>query len=101
VVLECAKIGQRVAPLHGMKNDSGTCGDAECDRPGRHLRTPNGIEDATSKATVLALISRQREPWPWRNQRCRDELRPLAQLKATNAACVLMPRTTRSIVFFK
>ncbi len=48
VALECAKIGLRVAPLHGTKNGICTCGDPECDRPGRHPRTPNGIEDATS-----------------------------------------------------
>jgi Bifunctional DNA primase/polymerase, N-terminal len=47
--LECAKIGMRVAPLHGMKDGKCTCGDAECRRPGQHVRMPNGIDDATSK----------------------------------------------------
>jgi hypothetical protein len=47
--LECAKIGMRVAPLHGTKDGICTCGAAECKRPGQHVRMPKGIDDATSK----------------------------------------------------
>jgi hypothetical protein len=47
--LECAKVGLRVAPMHGRKKRLCTCGDKDCKRAGQHLRTPNGIADATSK----------------------------------------------------
>jgi hypothetical protein len=47
--LECAKVGLRVAPMHGTKKGLCTCGDEDCKRPGRHPSTPNGIADATSK----------------------------------------------------
>jgi hypothetical protein len=46
--LECAKVGMREAPMHGTKKGRCTCLDPKCKRPGRHLRTPNGIADATS-----------------------------------------------------
>jgi Bifunctional DNA primase/polymerase, N-terminal len=57
VALECAKIGMRVGPLHGTRNDICTCGDAECDRSGRHLRTPNGFDDATSNPDKIKEFS--------------------------------------------
>jgi ParB-like chromosome segregation protein Spo0J len=46
--LEFAKVGMRQAPMHGTKKGSCTCTDPNCKRPGQHLRTPNGIADATS-----------------------------------------------------
>jgi hypothetical protein len=52
-VLECAKVGMRVAPMHGTKKGLCTCGDKDCKRPGQHPRTPNGIADATSKPEDL------------------------------------------------
>jgi hypothetical protein len=43
----------RVAPLHGMKDGICTCGAAECERPGQHVRMPQGIADATSKFETI------------------------------------------------
>jgi Bifunctional DNA primase/polymerase, N-terminal len=51
--LECGKVGLRVAPMHGTKKMLCTCGDKDCKRPGQHLRTPNGIADATSKPAEI------------------------------------------------
>jgi Bifunctional DNA primase/polymerase, N-terminal len=48
-------------PLHGTKNDRCTCGDQDCKKPGRHPRTPNGIDDATSKT---AIIKKHWTQWP-------------------------------------
>jgi excisionase family DNA binding protein len=46
--LRYAEAGLPVAPMHGLKNGSCTCGNDDCKRPGEHPRTPNGIADATT-----------------------------------------------------
>jgi Bifunctional DNA primase/polymerase, N-terminal/ParB-like nuclease domain len=51
-----------VLPLHGKKKDGGcTCGDSACAEPGKHPRTRNGLEDATTDAT---LIEKRWTKWP-------------------------------------
>jgi ParB-like chromosome segregation protein Spo0J len=37
-----------VVPIHGSKGGRCTCGDADCKQLGRHPRTEQGIEDATT-----------------------------------------------------
>jgi hypothetical protein len=44
----CAEAGLPVFPLHGLKNGSCTCGDEDCELPGEHPRTANGLDDATT-----------------------------------------------------
>src|SRR5436309_3147069 len=40
--------GLMVVPLHGTRNGCCTCGDADCNEPGRHPRTKHGIEGASA-----------------------------------------------------
>jgi hypothetical protein len=44
-----ASAGLSVVPLHGLKNGLCTCGDAACDRPGKHART----KGATTKRALI------------------------------------------------
>jgi P4 family phage/plasmid primase-like protien len=47
--LEYAAAGLSVIPLHGAREDgSCTCGDSQCGSPGKHPRTKNGLNDATT-----------------------------------------------------
>jgi Bifunctional DNA primase/polymerase, N-terminal len=49
VALLCASVGLRVTPLHGRKmSGTCTCGNADCDKPGMHPRTEDGVRDATT-----------------------------------------------------
>jgi hypothetical protein len=57
VALLYASAGLSVLPLHGLKNGLCTCGDAACDRPGKHART----KGATTKR---ALIEKYWTKWP-------------------------------------
>jgi hypothetical protein len=52
--------GLLVVPLHGLKDGRCTC-DEDCKQPGRHPRTPNGIEDATGKPDEIKKFWSQ---WP-------------------------------------
>ena len=59
--LRYAAEGLRVAPAHTTKDGRCTCGDKDCRQPGRHLRTPNGVDGATSDpAKIEEFWSR----WP-------------------------------------
>src|SRR5215469_4004528 len=46
--LRYARSGLRVVPMHTVKNGICSCGDAECNRAGKHPRTAHGVKDATS-----------------------------------------------------
>jgi hypothetical protein len=59
--LEYGKLGMRVAPVYGTKNGRCACPDKDCTQTGRHLRTPNGIADATSKPEEIKKFWTQ---WP-------------------------------------
>lgn len=55
--LRYAKVGMKVAPMHGTKEGVCTCGDKGCERPGRHLR----IDDPTSNPVSIKEYWTQ---WP-------------------------------------
>lgn len=44
----CASVDLPVVPLHGVKGGLCTCGNEHCEQPGRHPRTQNGLQDATT-----------------------------------------------------
>lgn len=47
--LEYAGAGLKVLPLHGIRKDGTcTCGRKDCHSPGKHPRTRNGLDDATT-----------------------------------------------------
>ena len=48
MALLCASAGLPVVPLHGVKGGLCTCGNEYCEQPGRHPRTENGLQDATT-----------------------------------------------------
>jgi Bifunctional DNA primase/polymerase, N-terminal len=48
MALLCASEGLRVVPLHGVKEGLCTCRNEHCDQLGRHPRTENGLQDATT-----------------------------------------------------
>lgn len=48
MALLCASESLRVVPLHGVRNGLCTCGNEHCEQPGRHPRTENGLQDATT-----------------------------------------------------
>lgn len=58
-----AGLGFRVFPCHSISPRSNrcTCGKARCDRPGKHPRTENGLNDATSD---LAQVASWWRTWP-------------------------------------
>jgi hypothetical protein len=43
----CVSHQLAVVPSHGMKDGRCTCDNKNCEHPGRHPRTPRGLEDAT------------------------------------------------------
>lgn len=44
-----AELGWHVFPVHSNRGDGRcTCGNADCDRPGKHPRTKHGLKDATA-----------------------------------------------------
>jgi bifunctional DNA primase/polymerase-like protein len=45
VALLCASAGLPVVPLHGVKGGRCTCGNKQCEQPGRHPRTKRAITD--------------------------------------------------------
>jgi hypothetical protein len=59
----CASHGLAVVPSHGLKKKDRqcTCGDQKCNRPGRHPRTTQGLQDATGNE---ALIRQFWTKWP-------------------------------------
>ena len=44
----CTRAGAAVMPSHGLKDGKCTCDREDCQNPGAHPRTENGIEDATT-----------------------------------------------------
>src|SRR6266851_9800206 len=62
LALRYAEEGLPVVPLHGKKKDGGCmCRDPACAEPGKHPRTRNGLEDAT---TDRGLIEKWWTKWP-------------------------------------
>lgn len=60
--LEYAANGHSILPLHGIRNGKCTCSNgSDCGRPGKHPRTPNGVNDATMDERV---ITRWWDKWP-------------------------------------
>jgi hypothetical protein len=57
VALLCASAGLPVVPLHGLRGGQCTCGNKDCERPGRHPRTKRAITDR-------ALIKKDWAKWP-------------------------------------
>jgi hypothetical protein len=49
VALLCASVGLPVVPLHGVKGGLCTCGNDQCEQPGRHPRTKRA---ATERALI-------------------------------------------------
>jgi Bifunctional DNA primase/polymerase, N-terminal len=56
-------VGHNVAVVssHGLRNKLCTCGVEDCERPGAHPGTPNGLEDATTDPAVITVFWTQ---WP-------------------------------------
>jgi hypothetical protein len=61
VALLCASVDLPVVPLHGVKGGLCTCGNEHCEQPGRHPRTENGLQDAT---TDRERINEYWTKWP-------------------------------------
>ena len=53
-----------VVPMHTIKNGICSCGDAECNRPGKHPRTMHGVKDATTDAEQVKAWWKK---WPHAN----------------------------------
>jgi predicted transcriptional regulator len=66
--LEYARLGLPVLPLHSVQERGEmlicTCGDSDCSHAGKHPLTTHGLNDATTKVTV---IKRWFAKWPWAN----------------------------------
>jgi len=58
------KFGWNVLPLHSVENGVCTCGKVDCQSPGKHPLTKNGVKDATRDLTTIGKWWRQ---WPWAN----------------------------------
>lgn len=58
------KFGWSVLPLHSVENGVCTCGKVDCQSPGKHPLTKNGVKDATRDLTTIGKWWRQ---WPWAN----------------------------------
>ena len=59
--LEYAAKGKKVFPLRSLPNGECSCGNRDCDSPGKHPRTPHGFKDAT---TDPQQIERWWGQWP-------------------------------------
>jgi hypothetical protein len=57
MALLCASAGLPVVPLHGVKGGQCTCGNKDCEQPGRHPRTKRATTDR-------ALIKKYWTKWP-------------------------------------
>jgi hypothetical protein len=52
--LKYARRGLHVLPLHAVANGNCSCGSGvDCKRPGKHPRTPHGVEDATADSKTI------------------------------------------------
>jgi hypothetical protein len=47
LALTYARKGWHVFPVHSIRNGVCSCGDSECERPGKHPRTKHGLNDAS------------------------------------------------------
>lgn len=61
VVHEYAFRRMPVVPLHSIRGSQCSCGKVDCDSPGKHPRTKNGLKDASAD---LATIDRWWGRWP-------------------------------------
>lgn len=55
------KYGFAVFPLHSVRDGRCTCGNAKCDRKGKHPRTQGGLKDASKDPQVITRWWRR---WP-------------------------------------
>ncbi len=46
--LDYASKGKKVFPVHSLPNGNCSCGNRDCDSPGKHPRTAHGFQDATT-----------------------------------------------------
>jgi hypothetical protein len=54
LALKYARLGLHVLPLHAIADGHCSCGSgADCKRPGKHPRTPNGVKDATTDRSAI------------------------------------------------
>jgi Bifunctional DNA primase/polymerase, N-terminal len=49
----CLTHSLALVPSHGIKDSQCTCGDPNCQHPGRHARTANGLDDATDDPELV------------------------------------------------
>ena len=56
MALRYAAEGFPVVPLHGTNGGKCTCGRNDCETPGRHPRTKNGIQDATTDSDLIKAL---------------------------------------------
>lgn len=57
--LSCVQRGWLVHPLHGIVNESCTCGDENCNHPGKHPLLPNGLKGASTDPDQIRLWWKQ------------------------------------------
>lgn len=62
--LRYARLGWHVFPVHSVRHGRCTCGEAACERQGKHPLTPHGFKDAT---TDRSTIRQWWTIWPWAN----------------------------------
>jgi hypothetical protein len=62
--LTYAARGWNVFPCHSVIDGRCTCGERDCDKPGKHPRTAHGFKDATTDASVIRAWW---ERWPEAN----------------------------------
>lgn len=51
--------GYSVLPIHSVRNGVCTCGNPNCNSPGKHPRTRNGVKDASNDPAVVADWEKQ------------------------------------------
>ncbi len=52
-IMQLAADGLRLFPVHSVRDGLCSCGNAECDSPGKHPRTSNGFKAATNDEVML------------------------------------------------
>lgn len=62
--LDYARSGWPILPLHSLVAGGCTCGRLDCHSPGKHPRTPHGLQNATTDSDVLRGWWRK---WPEAN----------------------------------
>jgi len=51
--LRYARYGWHVLPVHSLRNGLCSCGNEDCQSPGKHPRTKHGVKDATAKHSTI------------------------------------------------